>query len=163
MRDRPRIPSAYDSDDRIQQLGTAVGANPQLNLVSNVTKDAAGNLKSQSFGNGVTENHSYATDGLAVNFIVTAPTGGAPGGDIDGDVPTLPEWGMILLGTLLLGMGLRRQPVRGSRGPRWPGGMASLFAVLLLLPLFASHPALADEALTYDANGNRLSDGSGYY
>jgi len=140
-----------DSDGRIQQLSTSVGTNPQVNLVANVTQDAAGNLKTQSFGNGVTENRTYASDGLAVSATVTAPAGGGGGiGDSggDGDVPTLPEWGAILLGTLLLTLSLRRQ------GPHRAGGLAGLFAVLLLLPVLASHPARADEALTYDANGN---------
>jgi len=97
----------------------------------------------------------YAEDGLAVNATLTEPTGG----EIDGDVPTLPEWGMILLGTLLLGIGYRKQ---GGGGVGMPARLASLLAALLILPLLANSPAaLANETLTYDPNDNRLTDGSG--
>ncbi len=97
----------------------------------------------------------YAEDGLAVNATLTEPTGS----EIDGDVPTLPEWGMILLGTLLLGIGYRKQ---GGGGVGMPARLASLLAALLILPLLANSPAaLANETLTYDPNDNRLTDGSG--
>ncbi|MFH1870118.1 MAG: IPTL-CTERM sorting domain-containing protein [Pseudomonadota bacterium] len=142
-----------DTDGRIQQLSTAVGANPQINLVANVQTDAAGNTKAQSFGNGVTETRAYAEDGLAVNAAVTEPAGGG-GGEIggDGDVPTLPEWGMIILGALLLGIGYRKQ---NAGGAGLPGRLASVLAVLLILPLLATSTAvLANETLSYDANGN---------
>jgi RHS repeat-associated protein len=141
-----------DMDGRIQQLSTAVGATPQVNLVSAVQQNAAGNTVAQAFGNGVTEARSYAEDGLAVNAAVTEPTGGG-GGEIggDGDVPTLPEWGMIILGALLLGIGYRKQ----GGGTGWPARLAGVLAVLLLLPLLATSPAaLANETLTYDPNGN---------
>ncbi|MFH1873147.1 MAG: IPTL-CTERM sorting domain-containing protein, partial [Pseudomonadota bacterium] len=141
-----------DTDGRIQQLSTAVGANPQIALVANIQTDAAGNTRAQSFGNGVTEARSYAEDGQAVNAAVTEPAAG--GGEIgsDGDVPTLPEWGMIVLGALLLGIGYRKQ---GGGGTGWPGSLAGLLAVVLLLPLLAASPAVrANETLSYDANGN---------
>lgn len=143
-----------DTDGRIQQLSTAVGANPQINLVANVQTDAAGNIRAQSFGNGVTEARSYAEDGLAVSAAVTEPPGGGEGGSggIDGDVPTLPEWGAIILGALLLLIGYRRQ---GTGGAGWPARLVGVLAVLLLLPLLATSPAaLANETLSYDANGN---------
>ncbi|KAF0163896.1 MAG: RHS repeat-associated core domain-containing protein [Rhodocyclaceae bacterium] len=140
-----------DTDGRIQQLSTAVGTNPQINLVANVQTDAAGNTKAQTFGNNVTEARSYAEDGLAVNAAVTEPTGGGGETSDNGDVPTLPEWGMILLGALLLGIGYRKQ----GGGTGWPGRLASALLILLVLPLLATSPAaLANETLTYDANGN---------
>jgi RHS repeat-associated protein len=141
-----------DTDGRIQQLSTAVGATPQVNLVSAVQQNAAGNTVAQTFGNGVTEARSYATDGLPVNAAVTEPGGG--GGEIggDGDVPTLPEWGLIILGALLLGIGYRKQH---GGGTGWPGRLAGVLAVVLVLPLLATSPAaLANETLSYDANGN---------
>jgi RHS repeat-associated protein len=142
-----------DVDGRIQQLSTAVGATPQVNLVSAVQQNAAGNTVAQTFGNGVTEARSYAEDGLAVNAAVTEPASGG-GGEIggDGDVPTLPEWGMILLGALLLGIGYRKQ----NGGTGWPGRLAGvILTTLAVLPLLAASPvALANETLTYDANGN---------
>ena len=97
----------------------------------------------------MTETRSYAEDGLAVNAAVTEPTGGGEIGG-DGDVPTLPEWGMILLGALLLGIGYRKQGGGGMSGR-----LAGVLAVVLVLPLLATSPvALANETLTYDANGN---------
>jgi len=58
---------------------------------------------------------------------------------------------MILLGALLLGIGYRKQ---GGGGTGWPGRLASVLAVLLILPLLAASPAQANETLSYDPNGN---------
>ena len=94
-----------DSDGKVKQLSTAVGSTPQVSLVSNVTTDAAGNLTAQSFGNGVSETRTFNTDGTVANQTDTPGSGGSA----DADVPTLPEWGALLLAGLLLGIGYRRQ------------------------------------------------------
>ncbi|MBT9461101.1 MAG: hypothetical protein IV084_05510 [Rugosibacter sp.] len=137
-----------DTDGRIQQLSTAVGTNPQVNLVSAVQQNAAGAVITQTYGNGVTQTRTFNTDGTPLTQSETPPTGG---GNLDGDVPTLPEWGALLLGALLLLIGYRKQP--GSTGIAHR--LTSLvLTTLLVLPLLSTAPAQADETLTYDPNGN---------
>ena len=158
-----------NSDGKVQQLSTSVGANPQVKLVSNVQTDAAGNVTAQTFGNGVSEAKTFNTDGTDAQQTETPPSGSGGGGTAD--VPTLPEWAAILLGAVLLGIGYRRQrPIAGGRntgggksGGFPPSALGSLLAVLLPgLLLIATlavlpTPAQADEALTYDANGNVIT------
>ncbi|MBX9793299.1 MAG: IPTL-CTERM sorting domain-containing protein, partial [Burkholderiaceae bacterium] len=52
-------------------------------------------------------NASYAAaPQVAQSFSVTAASGGGGG---DADIPTLPEWGAVLLGLLLLTLGMRHR------------------------------------------------------
>lgn len=137
-----------DTDGRIQQLSTAVGANPQVNLISAVQQNAAGAVITQTYGNGVTQTRTFNTDGTPLTQSETPPTGID---NLDGDVPTLPEWGALLLGALLLLIGYRKQPVSTGIADR----LTSLvLTTLLVLPLVSTPPAQADETLTHDPNGN---------
>jgi hypothetical protein len=53
-------------------------------------------------------NGAYApAPQAAQSFAITATN---PGGGGSGDIPTLPEWGAILMGLLLLGVGMRQRP-----------------------------------------------------
>ena len=144
------LTSQRDTDGRIQQLSTALGGS-QVNLLSSVQQDAAGNVTAQTFGNGVKEAKTFNTDGTPAAQTETVPQ--TSGGNSDSDVPTLPEWGALLLGSLLLLIGYRQQGRSSPKGGRFFGLLALGFTVLLLQSLGLPQ-AHADEALTYDANGN---------
>lgn len=133
-----------DTDGRIQQVSTAV-AGTNTNLVSAVQTNAAGNTTAQTYGNGVTEARTFNTDGSVANQSDTTPGGG--GGDAD--VPTLPEWGAIIMAILLLVIGYRQQRQRMGSGL-----VGAVLLSVIALSCFSTSPVWADEALTYDANGN---------
>ena len=143
------VTANLDTDGRITQVATTV-AGSTVNLVQAVQTDAAGNTTAQTFGDGTQENRSYGADGAPVGLTETSPAGG--GGSGNADVPTLPEWGAILLGLLLLGIGLRRQRHAGGSAP-----FASTVAAFLVIGLLGLGslpiPAQADETLSYDQNG----------
>lgn len=142
------VTANLDMDGRITQVSTSVAGN-NVNLVQAVQTDAAGNTTAQTFGDGTQENRSYGADGSPVSLTETAISGGSE----NADVPTLPEWGAILLGVLLMGIGLRSQRHSGSSGTFAATISAFLIAGLLGLGALTT-PAQADEALTYDQNGN---------
>ena len=52
---------------------------------------------------------------------VAGPSGGVGGGATNADIPTLPQWGLILLGCVLLGVAHRQRP-RTARRARVDGG-----------------------------------------
>jgi RHS repeat-associated protein len=136
-----------NANGQVQQVATAVGSNPQVNLVGNLVIDAAGHTIAQSFGNGVAEAKTFNTDGSAAGQTETS-SGSSSG---DADVPTLPQWAAMILGTLLLGIVYRNQGRRNRN--RFLG---LLLAATMLSPLLAPR-AFADELLTYDPNGNVLT------
>ena len=142
-----------DVTGQVNQVSAAVSSNPQVNLVSGIQQNALGQVTAQIYGNGVTETRNFNTDGSPRAQTDTVPSSGGGG---DADVPTLPEWGMILLGSLLLFIGYRQH--WGGPAPRGGRGNFSLLALcaiaLLLQSLVLPGQALADEILTYDANGN---------
>jgi RHS repeat-associated protein len=166
-----------DTDGVVQQITTNAEGNPQLKLVDGVQTDAAGNTTAQAFGNGVTQTRSYTEDARpsqqtqVVPAGADAPPGPGPGvGNGDTDAPTLPEWGAILMGIALLGAARRRQQKQRTRkaassDPSSHSPSTTLRSLLALastavlsLCLWApSAPALANEALSYDANGNVLT------
>jgi RHS repeat-associated protein len=150
-----------DSDGRILLVSASV-ASANVNLLSAVTTNAAGNITAQSFGNGVTEVRAFNTDGSASTQTDTPPIN--TGGSGDTDAPTLPEWAAIILGMVLLGFAMRQQrrnaPLStikwrgaGGEGKRFLSALLLGSAALLMLSL-VTPVAHADEALTYDANGN---------
>lgn len=142
------VTANLDTDGRITQVSTTV-AGSTVNLVQAVHTDAAGNTTAQTFGDGTQENRSFGADGAPLSLTETSTAGGSG----NADVPTLPEWGAILLGGLLMGIGLRRQRHAG-RSATFAATLATfLIAGLLGLGGLVT-PAQADEALTYDQNGN---------
>ncbi|OQW85720.1 MAG: hypothetical protein BWK72_20860 [Rhodoferax ferrireducens] len=161
-----------DPDGHLEQITTEAEGNPQLNLVTNVQTDAAGNTTAMLQGNGVTQSRSFTEDARVQAQTQQIPPGaddppgtGEPGGSVgDSDAPTLPEWGAILMGIALLGAIQRRQRQQKTpTSPVRPGTtlhtvLAWLMPAVLCLSLLAgTAPTHASEALTYDANANVLS------
>jgi len=119
-----------DADGLVEEIITEAEGNPQLKLVEQVRTDAAGNVTAQRMGNNVAQQRSFAEDGHALVQAQQLPPGAddPPGGpSSDGDVPTLPKWGVIVLGILLLGIAQRGQR-RGRRKTAGPGKPARLVA-----------------------------------
>jgi hypothetical protein len=62
-------------------------------------------------------NNAGSTSEAAILFVMPP----APGGDVGGggadnaDIPTLPQWGLILLGCVLVGLAQRRRPKAARR------------------------------------------------
>jgi RHS repeat-associated protein len=134
-----------DSGGQIQSVAAPVAGTGVI-LAQNIQTNALGETTAQTLGNGVSETRTFDAAGQAAS--VTDVAGSSGGGtDADGDVPTLPEWGAILLGALLLGLSLRHNAQRHA-GPL-------VLCLALGLGLFANpDPAQADETLSYDASGN---------
>jgi hypothetical protein len=68
-------------------------------------------------------NNAGSTSAVASVSVaaVAGPSGGVGGGVDNADIPTLPQWGLILLGCVLLGVAQRRRP-RTARRARVDGG-----------------------------------------
>nr|ART38311.1 G285 [uncultured bacterium] len=127
---------------------TALAAGAQT-LAQALTYDAAGALTGQALGNGITETATYDADGQRS---AQAHSGGSSGGaEATGDdIPTLGEWGAILLGSVLLSILARRS----RRTPGLIGGLLLVLAgVIGLLP----DARASDATYTYDVNGNILT------
>ena len=56
-----------------------------------------------------------AVAGVSVVAAVAGPSGGVGGGVDNADIPTLPQWGLILLGCVLVGLAQRRRPQKARR------------------------------------------------
>ena len=141
-----------DSGGRIQSVSAPV-AGASVALAQNIQTNVLGETTAQTLGNGVTETRSFDAAGQADSSSVAGGGGGGgPGGS--GEVPTLPEWGAILLGLLLFGIGYRQRRIGGGGLP--PSSFGSVLLALALVSALAGlpAPAQADEALSYDANGN---------
>jgi len=158
-----------DADGLIQQITTEAEGNLQLNLVANIQTNAAGNITAKLQGNGVAQSRVFTEDARVQQQTQQIPPGAddPPGGGDplgDTDAPTLPEWGAILMGIALLGAAQRKQR-RKKQQPNQPSPGSDLHTVLawlapaaLCLGLLAgTAPSHANEALTYDANGNVLT------
>jgi len=132
-----------DAAGRVSALASA-----SETLAQALAYDAAGALTAQTLGNGVTQTATYDADGQRS---AQAHSGGsAGGGETTGDdIPTLGEWGAILLGSVLLLVLVRR-----SRRPGLaPWLLIVLPGVIGLLP----HAHASDATYTYDVNGNVLT------
>lgn len=127
-------------DGQQQQISTSV-ASQNVNLVSAVSRDAAGGVLAQTYGNSVSVSQTFNTDGTASRQVAVAPGGATPGNSAD--IPTLPEWAALILGGTLLLFAIKRRRHDGMLG-----------VVVLLAFTVAPRASWADEALTYDANGN---------
>jgi len=146
-----------NGDGDIQSLAAPVAGTP-VTLAQAIATNALGETTTQTYGNGVVETRQYDGAGDLATTSESNTGGGSGGGGGEEDVPTLPEWGALLLGSLLLFLGLKRRNGTASGG--LPGGLAGLLAGLALASLLAglpATPAQADETLTYDANGNIVS------
>ena len=62
-------------------------------------------------------NNAGSTSAVASVSVaaVAGPSGGVGGGATSADIPTLPQWGLILLGCVLLGVAHRQRPRTARR------------------------------------------------
>jgi subtilisin family serine protease len=62
-------------------------------------------------------NNAGSTSAVASVSVaaVAGPSGGVGGGVDNADIPTLPQWGLILLGCVLFGLAQRRRPQKARR------------------------------------------------
>ncbi|WP_283745183.1 hypothetical protein [Sideroxydans sp. CL21] len=82
-------------------------ASGTSSITANVQYDGTGQATSELLGNGVTQAMTYDLSGQA--SIEPAPPVAVAAASTDNDVPTLPEWGSYLLGSLLLLQVIRTQ------------------------------------------------------
>ena len=173
----------YDGEDRLSVLSTNGGRTIALvrdgegragqivgvvaggiqQIVKSTDFRADGMSSRASLGNDVVLARTFDNDGLPTAERETLPnSGGSGGGPVDSnDIPTAPEWAMIVLAcAFMLTLARRRQ-----RGTMRSAPELALLAAMVLLLL--SQQARADETLTEDPRGNvqsRSVDGraSGY-
>ncbi|MEO8152099.1 MAG: IPTL-CTERM sorting domain-containing protein [Rhizobacter sp.] len=137
-----------DAAGRVNTVSAPV-AGVATALASGLTYDGAQALVSRTQGNGVVLGTSFNADGRLSASTAVAPAGGGTGAD----VPTLPEWGLLLLGTLLGGTVLRQ----GKRHPdaaRRLLGLALVWALGLSLAVQPMSAYAFDTGVQYDAAGN---------
>jgi RHS repeat-associated protein len=154
----------YDGENRLSALVTsgskamvlprdAEGRGASLRAVVNAV--AAALVQSTSWrgdgqrdvlllGNNVRQDRGFDSSGAAAGQVETGVQ--PPGGSVTEDIPTAPEWALIILGLVLVWQLARAKRVGRTIHSAWPGG------VLLLLAVATS--AMADEALSFDARGN---------
>jgi RHS repeat-associated protein len=138
------ISLARNSAGQVSQVTATVGATTTL-LAQNLHYNGAGQVTAQTLGNGVTQTASFDLSGQASGQSYTPP----PPPD-NNDTPTLPQWGAILMGGLLLGLAYRRR-IRPHRLAQ----LAWLGLVVVCLQGWPVTSAWADNAtLQYDAAGN---------
>ena len=134
-----------NSVGRIAQVVASNGAASTV-LAQQLKYNGAGQVTAQTLGNGVTQTSSFDLSGQVSAQTASSGTSAAT----DGDVPTLPEWGALLLGGLLLFSSLLRRPRRRAGMP-----LLALFGLSLLLGGALGTPAAwADASVQYDAAGN---------
>ena len=95
-----------DAAGYIQKIDDT-SASGTTSITANVQYDGTGQSTSELQGNGVTQARAYDLSGQPVS--VPGPTADAAAASTDNDVPTLPQWGSILLGSLLLMQVIRTQ------------------------------------------------------
>ncbi|MFZ5492575.1 MAG: RHS repeat-associated core domain-containing protein [Pseudomonadota bacterium] len=146
------LATALPSGERLSLTRDAAGrvtalASATETLAQGIGYDAAGALTGQTLSNGVTETTTYDADGQRTAQTHSGGSGSADnGGD---DIPTLGEWGALLLGGVLLIILARR-----SRGSSLAGWLLPVLAGMLgLLP----DARASDASYTYDSNGNVLT------
>ncbi len=99
-----------------QGINTLTGLEWAVNLTTLDVRN--NNITSTTPIDGLSQLSSLQLDG---NPVAVASTGGVYA---DNDIPTLPEWGLILMGGLLLLSAARRQRVQGDNIP--PAGVARI-------------------------------------
>ncbi|VVC84444.1 hypothetical protein [Sideroxydans sp. CL21] len=95
-----------DSAGYVQKVDDT-SASGTTSITANVQYDGTGQATSELLGNGITQSMTYDLSGQA--NIEPAPPVAAAAASTDNDVPTLPEWGSYLLGSLLLLQVVRTQ------------------------------------------------------
>ena len=135
-----------NSAGQVAQITAALGATSTA-LAQNLQYDGAGQVVSQTLGNGVTQSTRFDLSGQSSGQTTIASPG--PQAALDGDVPTLPEWGALLMAGLLLTITYRKK--LNPKRLRLLAGLGLTVLLLQGLPF----TAWADNATRqYDAAGN---------
>jgi hypothetical protein len=113
-------------------------------LVQSTTWRGDGQRDRLRLGNNVDLDRSFDSSGAPAGQVETGVQ--PPGGSVTEDIPTAPEWALIVLGLVLAWQLAHARRVGRSVHSAWPVG------ALLLLAVATS--AMADETLTFDARGN---------
>ncbi len=148
------LATVRDNEGRASQVRAIVNS-AAVPIVSAASYRGDGQADTTTLANAVALDRSFDSSGAPAGFAESGVQPAGPGGG-DADIPTLPEWGLILLGSVLL-LQMARAQSRGRQSSRtlrsaWPMGM--LAALIALVLWFAATPAMANEALQFDARGN---------
>ncbi|NJN00219.1 MAG: hypothetical protein HC793_00600 [Aquincola sp.] len=136
-----------DNEGRVSQMRAIVnGANIQI--VKTATYRGDGQADATTLGNDVVLDRSFDTSGAPSGYSEAGVQPGTGGGSqtSDEDIPTAPEWAMIILGCVLLWQLARAKKVGRTLHSAWPIGALILLAAV-------TH-AKANESLLFDARGN---------
>jgi RHS repeat-associated protein len=123
-------------------LGVVNGSAVQI--VKATVYRGDGQPDTTTLGNNVVLDRAFDSSGAPNGLVEIGLTTG--GGGNDGEVPTAPEWALILLAAILLWQMTRARQVGRNLHSVWP------IAALVLLA--ATTQAMADEALQLDTRGN---------
>lgn len=142
------------ADGNIRQIDSQKGTT-NTTLVRDIQTNALGQTLRQTVGSGFTETYSFNLLGYLahLNQLPSSGGGGTPPVESDADIPTLPEWGAILMAALLLLINRHRWHGQRNRLGHHQTFLLALLTGLCLLP--QSMPtAWADTTLEYDENQN---------
>ena len=102
-----------DAAGYIQQVDDTTAAGTS-SITANVQYDGTGQATGELHGNGALQSKAYSLSGQSVTIPGTPASAAAL--SADNDVPTLPEWGSLLLGSLLMWRLMRGQGQRRTGG-----------------------------------------------
>ncbi|MCK6407541.1 MAG: DUF6531 domain-containing protein, partial [Rhodocyclaceae bacterium] len=88
-----------NSDGQIESLAAPVAGTP-VTLAQAIQTNALGETTGQTYGNGVSETRAYDSAGDLSTSSASNTGDGGSNRSGEEDVPTLPEWGALLLGSL---------------------------------------------------------------
>jgi YD repeat-containing protein len=102
-----------DSAGYVQKVDDT-NASGTTTLAANIQYDGTGQATSALLANGITLATAYDLSGQP--SVKSGPPADAAAAGTDNDVPTLPQWGSMLLGSLLLLQVVRQRRVQGTGG-----------------------------------------------
>jgi RHS repeat-associated protein len=132
-----------DAEGRGASLRAVVNA-AVASLVQSTSWRGDGQRDVLLLGNNVRQDRGFDSSGAPAGQVESGVQ--PPGDNSAEDIPTAPEWALIILGLVLVWQLARAKRVGRTLQSAWPVG------VLLLLAVATS--AMADEALSFDARGN---------
>jgi hypothetical protein len=107
--------SVQFKDGGVDLGGTVTLVDGSASYATNTLIVGSHSITAVYLGDANNVGSTSAVAGVSVVAAVAGPSGGVGGGVDNADIPTLPQWGLILLGCVLVGLAQRRRPQKARR------------------------------------------------